>query len=181
MAKPIFTARILGSQYDRSLSDGEIIEYPETKLIHRTTKWDEGTIILGELTSGQGGTVAYNFHIPRHVVSDVKYAELRIDTKPKKIWFHGKLRSAVASINVNDECTLFFPQDSPSDRPSSELGGGYISYKSYPKPDKAPIQYFYKRSCIKLHKDLLKEELRMEISVMDLQQIVIKSLDLRVY
>jgi len=172
----IYSCKKLGTDFVGAKSFGDIIEYPETRQIHRTTKWKKGTIILGELTTGRKGLVTYEFNISEDLLAEAKYAEIHVD----KLFFNGRREKAIGKVRIGNS-ELFFIQDLSTGKPYQHLLGGFWAKRTWQKPDQPKMIFHPEKSCIQIPFELLSKEIRCAIEVSEIQQIIIRSIELKIF
>jgi hypothetical protein len=179
----LYSLKRPGASYIKSASFGEIIEYPETQSINRNTQWDDETIVLGEITVGRKGTIVYNFSVPPAILSKARLAKIYID----RLQFSGVRKKAVGKVIIG-KSTLYFIQDQPTslpiwfvDKPDQAVIKGFWAKKTWQRSKEPQLEYYPNESCIQIPCTLLSPETAITIEVGEMQEIVIHSIELRIW
>lgn len=170
-----------GASYNKRLSSGEIIEYPETQSINRNTRWNRETIVLGEITVGRKGTIVYNFKIPPATLPKAKDAKIYID----RLQFSGVRKNAVGKVIIG-KSTLYFIQDQPTSLPvwidsHQAVIKGFWAERTWQKSKEPQLEYCSEEFSIRIPRELLSAETAITIEVSEMQEIVICSIELKIW
>ncbi|MFC1486597.1 hypothetical protein ACFLRN_02755 [Thermoproteota archaeon] len=137
---------------------------------------------MGEITVGKRGVVTYKFLVSNEIIPKARFSEIYIN----QLCFNGKRENAIAKINVG-KSTLFFIQNKPSPLPaflsnkSEQIIDGFIAEETWQKSNEPKITFQPEKSSVKLSCELLSPEMLLTIEVSEMQEIVIHSIELKIW